>query len=236
MLELADWRDRFGVVAGLAGGPPQTDFNLHRSRPPVPRLDAWHRLGRALVGFDGTVAAYQVHGNVVARHDRAAAGLVLLDGVDGHVTRSDGVLLAVTVADCVPVYLLEVQNGAAGLLHAGWRGVAAGVLEAGVRALVETFSGSPENVAIHCGISICGMCYEVSPEVVCAVTGAAVTTPGPLDLRAALAERAGRLGVREVTVSPWCTAHHAERFYSHRRSAGKDGRMVAFLGRARLKA
>jgi copper oxidase (laccase) domain-containing protein len=53
---------------------------------------------------------------------------------------------------------------------------------------------------------------------------------GPLDLRGALADRARALGVGAVTVSGWCSAHDADRFYSHRRSAGKDGRMLAYLG------
>ena len=50
------------------------------------------------------------------------------------------------------------------------------------------------------------------------------------DLRAILVEQAGRLGLREVSVSTWCSAHDRDRFFSHRASRGADGRMVAYLG------
>ena len=62
--------------------------------------------------------------------------------------------------------------------------------------------------------------------------GAAADGPGPwhLDLRSTLVEQARALGLRQVTASPWCSAHHRDRFYSHRASRGADGRMVAYLG------
>jgi len=51
-----------------------------------------------------------------------------------------------------------------------------------------------------------------------------------VDLRAVLAGQAGELGIEQVTVSPWCSAHDREHFFSHRASDGRDGRMVAYLG------
>jgi copper oxidase (laccase) domain-containing protein len=56
-----------------------------------------------------------------------------------------------------------------------------------------------------------------------------------VDLRALLAGRGAALGVGEVSVSAYCSAHHNERFFSHRASGGRDGRMVAYLGRPRLE-
>jgi len=53
----------------------------------------------------------------------------------------------------------------------------------------------------------------------------------PLDLRAVLARQARELGIEDVSVSPWCSAHDRDRFFSHRASGGGDGRMVAYLGR-----
>jgi copper oxidase (laccase) domain-containing protein len=55
--------------------------------------------------------------------------------------------------------------------------------------------------------------------------------PVPLDLRAVLARQGRELGIAEITVSPWCSAHHRDRFFSHRASGGRDGRMVAYVGR-----
>jgi copper oxidase (laccase) domain-containing protein len=53
----------------------------------------------------------------------------------------------------------------------------------------------------------------------------------PLDLRAVLARQARELGIEDVSISPWCSAHDRDRFFSHRASGGRDGRMVAYLGR-----
>jgi copper oxidase (laccase) domain-containing protein len=84
---------------------------------------------------------------------------------------------------------------------------------------------------MHCGVGICGRCYEVGAEVVRGV-GLAAEGAGPwhIDLRDRLAEQAGALGLRDVTTSAWCSAGDREHFYSHRASKGRDGRMVAYLG------
>jgi copper oxidase (laccase) domain-containing protein len=141
------------------------------------------------------------------------------------------VLLAVSVADCVPVYLTAPAAGAIALLHAGWRGTAAGILEAGIEVLERHAAVSRSDIVMHCGVSICGSCYEVGPEVILNVTGRSVDNPERLDLRAELARRAERAGVTEVTISPHCAAHDGGRFHSHRASGGRAGRMIAYLGR-----
>ena len=89
----------------------------------------------------------------------------------------------------------------------------------------------PADVLMHCGIGICGPCYEVGSEVM-AGCGVPHAEPGPwhLDLRDVLAGQAADLGVGRITVSSWCSAHDRPSFYSHRASRGTDGRMVAYLG------
>ena len=84
---------------------------------------------------------------------------------------------------------------------------------------------------MHCGVGICGQCYEVGSEVVVGC-GRPADGPGPwhLDLRDVLADQAAALGVRNVTLSSRCSAHERPTFYSHRASRGTDGRMVAYLG------
>ncbi len=84
---------------------------------------------------------------------------------------------------------------------------------------------------MHCGVGICGACYEVGPEVLARFAARTDTSPRHLDLRAVLVEQARRLGVGDVSVSPWCSAHDRDWFFSHRASGGRDGRMVAYLGR-----
>ncbi len=117
------------------------------------------------------------------------------------------------------------------LVHAGWRGTAAGVLERGIARLAAVAGVIESDVVMHCGVGICGDCYEVGSEVM-AGCGLAREGAGPwhLDLRSRLVEEAGRLGVREVSSSGWCSAHDRPAFYSHRASRGSDGRMVAYLG------
>lgn len=198
-------------------------------------MSRWRAFHSAFPRFGTVVLAHQVHGTRVLRHQDPSAGWLQIEGADGHVTDTPGVLLTITIADCIPVYLAAPAGDgsarAVALLHAGWRGTAAGILEQGVALLCSVTSATPADLVMHCGPGICGACYEVGSEVMEGV-GLAAGGPGPwhVDLREQLAGQARRLGVGEVTLSDQCTAHHSPRYYSHRASAGRDGRMVAYLG------
>jgi YfiH family protein len=232
-LRLADWEDEFGVVAGLTWrGPtdPPFDLRLAGTDPRGAVADRWRLLQRDFPDFHAVVVGRQVHGTEIRWHE-SAPGLAILSGVDGHGTSQPGVLLTVTLADCIPVYLLDRGSGAVLLLHAGWRGVAAGILEKGIRLLQERAGARVENVLIHCGVGICGSCYEVGLEV---FRGCGMPIPaggkGRLDLRSVLRDQAMGLGLSRVSTSPHCSAHQRSMFFSHRGSGGTDGRMAAFLG------
>jgi len=233
-LELPDWRERFGVVAGVTTrGTPAAplDLGLSSDAPVATVLGQWAAFRTAEPGFPLVTLGRQVHGTEVAWH-QGGRGWLLLDGVDGHATDASGILLTVTVADCTPVYLLDPVGGAMALLHAGWRGASGRILERGVRLLAGRAGSLVENMVMHCGVSICGACYEVGSEVFEAFGATAPAGgKGPIDVREQLVHQAAELGVGEVTVSTYCTAHDAGLFHSHRRSRGEDGRMIAFLGR-----
>ncbi len=234
LAELRAWRERYGVVAGITERGAAGDFSLGLfSGEPTPDVTRRWRAFREWMGprFPAVVLARQVHSARVRRHLAVEPGWHVGDGFDGHLTDERGVLLAVTVADCVPIYLVDRVGRGLALLHAGWRGTAEGMIEAGIGALCELTGGDPPDLAVHLGVSICGSCYQVGPEVAWAVRGDGAQGPVRLDLRAELAERARRLGVTEVSVSPHCSAHEASRFFSHRASRGGPGRMVAYLGR-----
>jgi copper oxidase (laccase) domain-containing protein len=230
---LADWRERYGVVAGITargeGSGAGFDLGLGGREPVGEVMARWRAFRRAEPGFAAFAMAHQVHGSDLAWHP-PARGWMLLEGMDGHLTDARGVLLLVTVADCVPVYL-AVPGRAVGLLHAGWRGVTAGILEQGVAELSRGAGVGPSCIVAHLGVAICGACYEVGSEV---MSGCGVPAEGAgpwhLDLRTVLTDRAAAAGVGELTVSTWCSAHDRPRFYSHRASGGADGRMVAFIG------
>lgn len=231
--ELRDWRERYGVIAGITargdGVGAGFDLGLWTREPVGDVMARWRDLRCAEPGFSAFVMAHQAHGPEVAWHP-TARGWVILDEVDGHLTDARGVLLLVTVADCVPVYL-TVPGRAVGLLHAGWRGTAAGILERGVAELCRRTRVLPGSIVAHLGVGICGACYEVGSEVMIGC-GLPAEGPGPwhLDLRTALAGRAAAAGIGALTVSSWCSAHDRPAFYSHRASGGTDGRMVAFIG------
>ena len=232
-LELAGWRERWGLVAGITTRGEEAspwDMGFAGSAPIGQVLPRWHALVAACAPGGGAVAARQVHGREIAWHSAGhGPGIRLLDGLDGHATGSPGLLLAVTVADCVPVYLADPVQRLIALLHAGWRGTASGILEAGVRLLVAQ-GARAQDLVMHAGVGICGACYQVGPEVLSACGLPAGAGPGHLDLRAELARRAGEAGVGTASVSPWCAAHDRDRFFSHRASGGAGERMVAYLG------
>ncbi|MFQ5550413.1 MAG: polyphenol oxidase family protein [Gemmatimonadales bacterium] len=226
--ELTPWRDRFGVVAGITGAGPGADMGIGGETARDEVESRWRRLMRG-VGASAVVVSRQVHGTAIAKW-KHSDGINIVAGYDGHVTSVPGLLLAVTLADCVPVYLTAAEGGVVALVHAGWRGIAAGILE---RALDELAADgwAARDLVMHCGVSICGGCYEVGSEVHRAVTGCEVAAPAGLDLREELVARAQLLEIKEVTISTYCTIHTAGRFFSHRGSGGANSRMVAYLGR-----
>jgi len=231
--EVPGWQQQYGVVAGITGRGDDAgrgfDLGLWSREPVGDVMNRWLAFRRAMPGFSAVVLGNQVHG-VEVREVGPAEGWIQIQGVDGWVSTSPGVMLTITVADCVPVYL-AVANRAVALLHAGWRGTAGGILERGVEALLAASGAAERDVAMHCGVGICGDCYEVGSEVMNGC-GVAVDGSGPwhLDLRNVLIEQARRLGLADVSRSGWCSAHDRGSFYSHRASRGQDGRMVAYLG------
>ncbi len=232
--EVPGWRERYRLVAGITGrgstGDRGFDLGLWGDQPVGEVMRRWRALRAAESCLRATALGHQVHGDRVVWHD-GGMGWIHVDGVDGHATDRGGLMLTVTVADCIPVYLAAPTHGALALLHAGWRGTAARILERGVELLSSRVRCEPYDIIMHCGVGICGSCYEVGSEVMAGV-GRPADGPGPfhLDLREVLTEQGRALGLTDITVSEWCSAHDAAHFYSHRRSRGADGRMVAYLG------
>lgn len=225
---LLEWAARFGVTAGVTG---RAEGSLGLSVPdPSDEVMVRFRAFRDRMkpSFHAHQIAHQVHGTVVARHEGIPAGFHIRDDTDGHVTAQHGLLLSVTIADCVPVYLARGDGSAVALLHCGWRGTAAGMLERGIEELASSRPHVPTSVFL--GVSICGTCYEVGPEVIQAVDGLVVPGKQRFDLRAALKRRALAVGVEDVTMSSLCTSCDHDRFYSHRASGGDGGRQIAYLG------
>lgn len=229
-----EWQEAFPWLSHGATGRGRdgvgVNFALFGSKPNPGGTGRWESLARR-EGFPGIVHSRQVHGNSVHLHSAPSAGLhVLRAEGDGHVSDTPGVLMGVTVADCVPVFLVDPVRRVAAMIHAGWRSAAEGILEEGVHILQDRFESRSTNLHVHLGPAICGDCYEVGPEVHEALGLSAPPTPRPVDLRAILALRAVQGGIPEsqVSRSAFCTRCHNDRFFSHR--CGDPERQVGFLG------
>jgi len=166
-----------------------------------------------------------VHGARVIQHQGMWDGWLRVDEADGHFSEERGTALAVTVADCVPVFIAHA-SGMIALLHSGWRGTSARIVEHGIAAMVA--GGAPvDELYLHCGPAICGGCYEVSAEVYGQLTGRDASAPTTVDLRELIADHARAKGVRHITSSASCTRCDNDRFYSHR--AGDAGRQLGVV-------
>jgi len=193
-------------------------------------LEAWSWLS-ATTGCSAAVHARQPHGAAVGVRTPDGPGLHVVADADGHLSRAAGAVLGVTTADCVPVTLVHPESRAVGMVHAGWRGAAARILEAAIDTLGDAFGASADELHLHFGPSICYDCYEVGPEVHAALGLPEPSRPAPVDLAGALADRAVGAGVHgdAITRSAWCTrCTGREILYSHR--GGDTGRQVGFVG------
>lgn len=170
----------------------------------------------------------QVHGTAI--HDACeptigadGRALVELPLVDGQVTTAPGLATMVLVADCLPIAL--AAPGAVAVLHAGWRGLAGGIVEAGIAEL-RARAGFEAEVSAAIGPGVGGCCYEVGPEVHAAF-GRTVHSRATIDLKAIARDELRAAGVEQVYDIGLCTmCSDPSLFFSHRRDAGVTGRQA----------
>ena len=201
-------------------------FGLPEQGEDPETMARWRALQAALVlvGAPRLASARQVHGTRVLVHAGTWDGWLRVDGADGHLLTAGG-SAAVTIADCVPVFVAH-PSGVVAVVHAGWRGVAGGILHETFRAFAAR--GLPcDELVVHLGPSVCGRCYEVGVDVYEKLTGWSTTRPRNVDLRALLAEQAKLFGVARWTASGECTKCDNGVLFSHR--AGDTGRQVAVI-------
>ena len=208
-------------------GREDGSFGLGSDEPVQYAINRWSGLEERLASVSvlRLASAHQVHGAVVAEHAGTWRGWLRMRGVDGHFTITPGTALAVTVADCAPVFISH-PAGAVAALHAGWRGTAARIVDVGLDLFAQR-GFAPAECSVHLGPAICGRCYEVGAEVLAAVHGRPAVANGVLDIRAELAQQASARGVRSVSTSRDCTKCDNDRFFSHR--AGDSGRQLGLI-------
>ena len=179
------------------------------------------------------VQLHQVHGTNVVAIDGAnrAAALAERPRADAAVTRTPGIAIAVRAADCLPVLFADRDGTVVAAAHAGWRGLAAGVLEASLRAM----SVDPRDVVAWIGPAIGPRRFEVGRDVYDAYVDAEPSDAACFvpyregkwlaDLPGLARRRLARAGVDDVAGGTWCTVEDAARFHSWRRDHA-NGRMV----------
>lgn len=199
-------------------------FGIMTTEPVRDVMGRWAELRRELRS-SRFATANQVHGSTVLTHRAGWDGWLRANDADGHVSAERGTALAVTVADCVPVFIAH-PSGAIALLHSGWRGTAARITERGIQAMRHEGFASAD-LRVHLGPAICGRCYEVSPDVYAQLTGRSVDAPTLVDLRALIVDHARAAGVRHISTSASCTRCDNDRFFSHR--AGDAGRQLGVI-------
>ena len=218
------------AVADDEGAGSESDYGLTTGGGAELSKARYERLA-ATVGLASSVAVRQVHGTRILEAARPGQGFQVRGEADGLMTSEPGVLLSVTAADCVPVFLADRRGRCVAAVHAGWRGAAAGILERAISGLESRFGVGAEDLEACLGPGICGDCYEVGAEVLVAF-GKRGSGPACLDLRLELAARAGAAGISAdaVSVLDWCTRCGPVHLHSHRAHGGRAGRMAAFIG------
>jgi polyphenol oxidase len=257
------WPAPAGITALMStrhGGVSAAPFDSLNLRPPALGGDAvdapdvvrenQRRFGQALGA--APVWLNQVHGadvlRLTAAHLQPGAAL---PRADASICTEPGIACTVLVADCLPVLFCSADGRAVGAAHAGWRGLAGGVLDHTVAALCDAAACPPGDLLAWLGPCIGPGAFEVGPDVLqafgadpldlapadAALFRVSPRPDGSLRWRADLAGLARRrlaaLGLPPPDGGGWCTVDQASRFFSFRRQA-RTGRMAAAIGITRL--
>ena len=236
-----------GLMTSRQGGVSAAPFDSLNLRPPGLRGDAvdapeavWENQRRLAEVLAGARPVYldQVHGTEVVRLTAASLDTARLPRADACITTEVGLACTVLVADCLPVLLATADGQAVGAAHAGWRGLAGGVLEATVAALQGVSDQPAHQMHAWLGACIGPRRFEVGQDVRTAFAEAPeacfVSTGQPAkwwaDLPSLARWRLNRAGVVKVSGGRWCTHTDASRFFSFRRDR-ITGRHAAVIWR-----
>lgn len=181
----------------------------------------------------------QVHGCDVWQPPSEPVKPVDAPRADAIVTDKPGLLAMVRVADCVPVLLASKDGRVVSAVHAGWRGIIAGVVTEAARDLMQLGALDAPKIVAAIGPCISEQHFEVGPEVVAAFEDAELEacvnrdsyTKPHVNLSAAVEMQLNSVGLdnEQIDRTDHCTYTHADEFFSHRRDNGKTGRQAALI-------
>ncbi|HEY3945824.1 MAG TPA: peptidoglycan editing factor PgeF [Solirubrobacteraceae bacterium] len=230
MVELAGARALFTTRRGGTSQGPFASLNLGLKTADSREAVIANRAGLSSELDLRLSFVRQVHGRRVVTSSEATDDTIELPEADGQATAARGIGLAMLAADCLPIAV--ASEGGVAMLHAGWRGLAAGVIEEGVGALRALDGHKTAHAAIGPGAGPC--CYEVGEEV-----HAAFTDRWPdsrrgdnLDLKAIARAQLVEAGASVVHDAGLCTiCSEPSLFFSHRRDRGITGRQAGIVWR-----
>jgi len=217
-------------LGGISAAPYDTlNLGLHVGDDPV-RVNRNRQLLEPLLPSE-PVWLEQVHGTVVANADAAECRVV----ADACIARQSGSVCVVMTADCLPVLLCDEDGTVVGAVHAGWKGLAAGVIE----ATVQEMGVAPDKLMAWLGPAIGPHAFEVGEDVRAAFIAhdlqatvafipLAVAGKFRTDIARLARQRLNALGITRISGGTFCTYHQKDKFYSYRRD-GVTGRMGTFI-------
>lgn len=227
-------------IGGVSRGPWST-LNLgHGVGDDHSRVEENRRRLVSCARLSALFGVSQVHGsNVVVLTAESHTETVLSENADALVTRTSGQAVSVRTADCVPVLMVDPLVPVIGAVHAGWRGLAAGVLQAALVRMVNDLGADPERVMAAMGPAIGPCCFEVGHDVAArlASLGSGVVVGGEngsqprADLFTATRSALRAFGLRSTAIDKVgeCTCCDERRFFSHRRDKGRTGRHISYI-------
>jgi len=205
------------------------------------------------IGLEGTplVTARQTHSTDRCLIETPEQAHGFQPDCDALTTKVTGILLGIQTADCLPVLIADPKSGAMAAVHAGWRGTAGRITERAVADLMLRHGANPRDCIAALGPAACGECYEVGDDVIsrykkefgywrALFSNFNKDGKAYLDVRAANVQQLKFCGLIEdrIHVTDYCTMHHSQFFFSHRRegtaSAVGTGRMLSVIGKAGL--
>jgi len=184
-------------------------------------------------GGSGLASSYQVHGTEILYATEPGR----YTGYDALMTSQPGLLVGVTVADCVPVLVFDAQTRAVAAIHAGWRGTVGGIVTKTIARMHAQFGTEPAHCYAYVGTCIDDCSFEVGPDVATQFSASfvrldTITARHFVDLKAANKQQLLDAGVpdTQIEVSAFSTVQHNADYFSYRAEGGQTGRMLAVIG------
>jgi YfiH family protein len=201
----------------------------------VTKNDLKRHLRKISSGKEQVIIPQQIHGNGCVTIKKTDKLKKKYRG-DAILTNRRDIFLTISVADCIPIFLIEPKRKVIGLIHAGWRGTLLGIAKQAIRKAKKEFGCKPKDFTLLFGPAIQKCCYEISNGIAILFDEDCLTRiPGKqpkLDLIFANLKQFLNCGVKreKIFVAKDCTCCNKEMFHSFRRDKDEAGRMIAFLG------